>query len=102
MQFCPKCGTILVQKNKSLLCPKCGYRTKERIDLISSEKVTRAGKIDVLHERESSVWPVVSEVCPKCGHGQAYYFSAQMRSGDEAETQFYKCVKCKHTWRKYS
>ncbi len=102
MQFCPKCGTVLVQKTKNFSCPKCGYRAKEKLKIISCEKVAKAGKIEVLHEKESSVWPVVAEICPKCGHNQAYYFSAQMRSGDEAETQFYKCIKCKHTWRKYS
>ncbi|UZE94038.1 MAG: transcription factor S [Candidatus Pacearchaeota archaeon] len=102
MKFCPKCGAILVQKKKNFSCPKCGHRSKEKIKIISSEKVGKVTKIDVLHEKDSSVWPVVTETCPECGNDKAYYFSAQMRSGDEAETQFFKCVRCKKTWRKYS
>ena len=102
MQFCKKCGTVLVQKKKNFVCPKCGYRSKEKIKIISSEKVVNESKIDVLHEKDSNVLPMVSETCPKCGHNKAYYFTAQMRSGDEAETQFFKCVKCKNNWRKRS
>ena len=102
MKFCPKCGAILVQKKKNFSCPKCGYRSKEKIKIISSEKVVKNTKINVINEKDSNVWPVVTEVCPKCGNNKAYYFSAQMRSGDEGETQFFKCSKCKHTWRKYS
>ena len=102
MKFCPKCGSILVQKKKNFSCPKCGHRSKEKIKIISSEKNIHEEKLSVLHEKDSSVWPTVSEVCPKCGNDKAYYFSAQMRSGDEAETQFFRCVKCKNTWRKNS
>ncbi|MEM4152665.1 MAG: transcription factor S [Candidatus Pacearchaeota archaeon] len=102
MQFCPKCGTILVKKKTRFCCPKCNYCAKENIKIVSSEKVKKESKIDVLHEKESSVWPVVTETCPKCGNNKAYYFSAQMRAGDEAETRFYKCIKCGYSWRDYS
>ena len=102
MQFCPKCGTVLVQKKKNFSCPKCGYRSKDKIKIISSEKVLNEPKIEVLKEKDSNVLPIVTETCPKCGNDKSYYFTAQMRSGDEAETQFFKCTKCKSTWRKYS
>ena len=102
MQFCPKCGAVLMQKGKSSVCPKCGYRTKEKIKIISSEKVAKDSRINVLHEKDSNVWPTVTATCPKCGHNKAYYFSAQMRSGDEAETRFFRCVKCNNSWREYS
>lgn len=102
MQFCPKCGALLVQKKKSFSCPKCGYRSKEKIKIVSSEKVVNEAKIAVLHEKEANVWPIVTAICPKCGHNKAYYFSAQTRSGDEAETRFFRCVKCNHAWREYS
>ena len=45
--------------------------------------------------------PVVAEVCTKCGNKTAYFWTAQTRSADEAETKFFKCTKCKHTWREY-
>ena len=58
--------------------------------------------VGVVHEKETSVWPVVTTTCPKCGNDQAHYWSAQMCAGDEAETRFFRCTKCKHTWREYS
>ena len=102
MQFCPKCGTILVKKKKRFVCPKCGYVSRENLRIVSNEKLMREAKIDVVHEKDTSVWPIVSETCPKCGHNKAYYFTAQTRAGDEAETRFFKCAKCKHTWREYT
>ena len=102
MEFCPKCGTILVQKTKRFACLKCKYVSKNKIKLISSEKIENKEKIGVLKEEDSSVWPVVKETCPKCGHNEAYFHSVQMRSGDEGETSFFKCTKCKNTWRDYS
>lgn len=102
MQFCPKCGALLVQKRKCFACPKCSYRSKEKIKIVSTEKIAKESKIDILHEKDANVWPIVTEICPKCGHNKAYYFSAQTRAGDEAETRFFKCVKCKHSWREYS
>ena len=91
-----------MQKEKSSACPKCGYRSKEKIKIVSSEKSSKDSRINVLHEKDSNVWPTVTETCPKCGHNKAYYFSAQMRSGDEAETRFFRCVKCNNSWREYS
>lgn len=102
MEFCPKCGSILVKKKKYLVCPKCGYRTLEKGKVISSEKINKESLINVLHEKDSNVWPVTTAICPKCGNDKAYYFSAQMRAGDEAETRFLKCTKCGYTWREYS
>ena len=31
MQFCPKCGAILIQKTKNAGCPRCNYSSKEKI-----------------------------------------------------------------------
>jgi len=102
MDFCPKCGTILIQRTKYFACPKCNYVAKEMIKLTCSEKFGDKKKIEVLKGDESNVWPVIKATCPECGHDEAYSYSVQMRSGDEGETTFYKCTKCKHTWREYS
>lgn len=102
MEFCPRCGSILVQKTKRFACPKCSYASKDKIKLVSSEKVENKKKIGVLHEKDSSVWPIETETCPKCGHNKAYFYSSQTRAGDEAETRFFKCVKCNHSWREYN
>jgi len=102
MQFCPKCGSVLVQKKTRWCCVKCGHCSKEKVKITSSEKLKEGTRINVLHEKDSNVWPVVTETCPKCGNNKAYYWTAQMRASDEAETRFFKCVKCKHQWRDYS
>ena len=102
MKFCPKCGSILIQKKKRFACPKCNYVSKEKVKLTSSEKGGINNKIDVLHEKDSNVWPTVSATCLKCGNDEAFFWTAQMRAADEAETRFFRCTKCKHTWREYS
>ena len=43
--------------------------------------------------------PLTDADCPKCEHEKAYYWLVQTRAGDEADTKFLKCEKCKHTSR---
>ena len=100
--FCPKCGSVLVEKKKRFGCVKCGYSTKEKIKLQVTEKMKEKHEIGVLHERESSVWPVTAATCSKCKNNEAFFWSAQMRAADEAETRFFRCTKCKYTWREYA
>ncbi|MGC9309091.1 MAG: transcription factor S [Candidatus Nanoarchaeia archaeon] len=102
MEFCPKCGSILVKKRKNFGCPRCGYVSKEAIKIESKEKIGNKQEVGVVKEKDVDVMPTVQEECPKCGHNEAYFWTAQTRSGDEAETKFYRCKKCKHTWREYS
>ncbi|MCJ7650052.1 MAG: transcription factor S, partial [Candidatus Lokiarchaeota archaeon] len=47
------------------------------------------------------VHPIVSKYCPKCNHKEAEAWQEQTRSADEPSTSFFKCIKCKHTWREY-
>lgn len=88
-----------------LVCPKC--RRKEKIRAGSSFKIKEKVKHTPLEsiavvEKEVAILPVTSVDCPNCGHNKAEYWSQQTRSTDEPETRFYRCVKCKHTWREYS
>lgn len=101
MQFCPKCGAMLVQKRKNFGCPRCSYSTSEKISLKISEKVSEGKKVSVVKDDDMDILPTVDEVCPKCGHKHAHFWTSQTRSGDEPETKFYRCRKCKHTWRDY-
>ena len=100
MQFCPKCGAILVQKTKNMGCPRCGYSTKEKSDLKTSEKIEQKIEVGVI-KKDHKVLPTVLENCPKCKHEKAYFWTVQTRAGDESETKFFKCIKCEHTWREY-
>ena len=64
------------------------------------EKVEAPKRLEVV-DKKVDVLPKVKEVCPKCKHDEAFYWTVQTRASDEAETRFFKCVKCQHTWRMY-
>ena len=102
MEFCPKCGALLVQKLKNAGCPRCGYASKNKADLTTSEKITEKNKeVAVISKKDSETLPMVEAKCEKCGHKKAHFWTMQTRSVDEAETKFYKCAKCENTWRDY-
>ena len=102
MEFCPKCGCILVEKRKNFGCPRCNYSAKGKVKIQSTEHLNGKGREQVaVKKKETNVTPVTSAICPKCGHKEAYFWTAQTRAADEAETRFFKCVKCRHTWREY-
>ena len=104
IQFCPKCGAVLVpQKDKKMVSCSCGYRSKQKPSLVIKEKI-KLGKHDKIEvvDRQIETLPKTDEECPECGHGKAYYWTLQTRAGDEAETRFFECVKYKNRWRSYS
>ncbi|MBS3080761.1 transcription factor S [Candidatus Pacearchaeota archaeon] len=101
MQFCPKCGCVLIEDKKETKCPRCHYKTKGRIKILSSEKLQKAPDIGVISDKDTDVFPVTNAICPKCNNKEAYFWTSQTRAGDEAETKFFRCTKCKHTWREY-
>ena len=97
MEFCPKCGSMLTSKN----CARCDYKSKEEVKLETSQIITPKEEIAVVNEGEGEVRPTVPILCIKCNNKEAYFWTKQTRSADEAETKFYKCIKCGHTWREY-
>jgi len=101
MKFCPRCGSILVQKRKNFGCPRCSYTTKEKIKMEIKENLGEKQKIQVIKEKDVDVLPTVEAECKQCGGKEAYFWSSQTRAGDEAETKFFRCKKCSHTWREY-
>ena len=104
MNFCPKCGSIMMPRKKDgsivLVCTNCGYEMPFSGKTGFSEKTKSAKKIEVV-EKEVNFLPKTKAKCPKCGHTEAYYWLVQTRAGDEPETKFLKCVKCGHVWREY-
>ena len=96
MEFCPKCGAVLIQKRKNYGCARCDYSTKDKLKIKTSEKI----KVAVI-KKEMNTLPIVVEKCKNCGNDKAYFWTIQTRAGDEAETKFFKCTKCDHTWREY-
>lgn len=89
------------------LCDNCGYSNKAGKTVMQAteeELVSTNDQIKIVGEKEAklSSLPTTKIECPKCGNGEAMWWFLQTRSGDEPPTQFYRCVKCNHTWRSYS
>ncbi|MBW3015399.1 transcription factor S [Candidatus Woesearchaeota archaeon] len=104
MQFCPRCGALLLPKkegNKKMVACSCGYKSKDIEESKISEKVINKQKDVEVVDKEVEVMPLTEAECPKCGHNRARFWTQQTRAGDEAETKFFKCEKCKHIWREY-
>ena len=101
MEFCHKCGSIFVMKNEKAVCVGCGAKAAKKFKLKASEKINKHGGVVVINEEADATYPIVDMTCPECKHKKAYFWTTQTRSSDESETKFYKCTKCKHTWRKY-
>ena len=101
MDFCPKCGSVLVQKKRNSGCPRCNYSAKGKLKIKTNEKMGEKSEVVVISSKDTQILPIVGERCKKCNHEKAYFWTIQTRSGDEAETKFFKCVKCEFTWREY-
>lgn len=100
MEFCPKCGAVLMTKVKNSACPRCNYTKKGAIELSTKEKMEEHKEIGVV-KKDFKLEPVVVEECPKCHHDKAYFWVIQTRGSDESPTKFFKCLKCGHTKRDY-
>lgn len=104
MIFCPKCGSLLktkLERGKTVMACSCGYSTKSPSDTCIKEEVKNNNKkIDII-DSEVETLPVVEVKCDKCNNNKARFWLVQTRAGDEAETKFFRCTKCKHTWRDY-
>ncbi len=112
MDFC-ECGGLLVPEKQDdgkiiVKCPSCGkiidsssnnskaFEIKQKIKHSDLEKTVIIEDSD-----EVETMPTVTAHCAKCGHNEAVYWQLQTRSADEATTTFYRCKKCKNTWRDY-
>ncbi len=106
MQFCDKCGAMMAPFKDAdavkLKCRSCGYVIDAAGSLKVSQKVERTPRDKIVVIDDDTVpMPKTSASCPKCGHNEAYYWTVQTRRGDEGATEFYRCTKCKTTWRNY-
>lgn len=108
MKFCEKDGSLLVAKQKRkhavLVCRKCGreYKTAgEKLVISEVMHVPKKGIVVMGKEEMSSELPSTKIVCPKCEHGEAFWWMQQTRAADEPPTLFYKCKNCGYSWRSY-
>jgi DNA-directed RNA polymerase subunit M len=104
VEFCKKCGGLMIVVGKRLKCRKCGWTKKltKKTDTIKSEEVNVNEEIVILEEdEEKKMHPITRILCPKCGNTRAYWWMQQTRGADEPPTMFYKCTKCGYSWREY-
>ncbi len=105
MFFCKRCGSLMRPKTegnkKIMLCGNCGYKEEAKEVKFTEKPVVKEKEIEVI-EKEEEILPLTSAECPKCKHRKAYFWLVQTRAGDEPETKFLRCEKCRHTWRDYS
>ncbi len=105
IEFCEKCGSIMVPLKKGnttyIKCRNCGKELKKDVKglKIVEEKEHTRGVVVI--EKDTTLLPLTDRVCPSCEHKKAYWWMQQTRSADEPPTQFFRCEKCKHTWREY-
>lgn len=99
MDFCPKCGSIMLPSDDMLKCRKCGC-VKIREERFISKERRQEREMTVLEEEEVGL-STTSVRCPECGNDTAYWWFLQLRSADESEVRFFRCTKCKKTWREY-
>ena len=105
--FCPQCGTILDPPSvQNVRCSFCKFECLY-VELGVEEVVTRSAptpkptwiedddeKIDDPSNIERNA--IISEICPKCGNPEMYFYTMQLRSADEGSTVFYECPACNH------
>jgi len=101
MEFCQRCGGIILVKNNKATCVRCGHKQKNKPKIKVAEKIKHQETVAIIKEEQSNTNPIIEMKCPKCKNKKAYFWTMQTRSGDESETKFYKCTDCKHTWRVY-
>ncbi len=107
VEFCPECSSLLRKRNAggefTLDC-KCGYQKPlekdiEKIEQNIQRKSKALEKNLVIVSEDISVYPKTSKFCPKCDYKEAETWQIQIRGADEPMTHFFRCVKCKYTWR---
>jgi len=109
MSFCPKCGKILLVTHNSapsLLCPKCGYKTKFKRESFLGFKPRIIkhdhSEIAVIDEKASGLrtFPTIGVVCPECGMvGSETWAAAVGSEGAKSSFTFFKCTSCGYTRR---
>ena len=107
MKFCPKCEVRLKKSNAtSAICPKCGYSestAKKNKKETKEERKEEMSKLNIVEGDEAKeTLSTIKIDCEKCGNNEAVWWMLQTRSADEPTTQFYRCTKCRHTWRNYA
>ena len=96
--FCKKCGAILMPKKGVWACSSCGTKAVSAPAKLTEKTVERKN-VEVYEEGSDNTLPLGDAHCDKCKHKKAFFWDVQTRSADEPSTRFFRCEKCKYTWR---
>lgn len=109
MKFCKKCGGLMLpvkeEKGKvQIECRKCKSRESVKDEpFVTSSEFEQKSSIPVIDDEKAlKKVSTISVECPKCKNIGAMWWMVQTRGVDEPATRFYKCIKCKYTWREFS
>jgi DNA-directed RNA polymerase subunit M len=110
LEFCPKCGKALSPSRQGskvvMACRRCGYvKDAEEVKVVVRQvggKATVKEAAAIVEPTDAPLPSTHDVICPVCGHNEAKWWTVQTRSADEPMTQFFRCVKCGHTWREYA
>ncbi|MBP2132124.1 DNA-directed RNA polymerase subunit M [Methanomicrobium sp. W14] len=94
---------MLKSSGGKLKCPKCGYEqdVTDKSQLLKTDQRVEREIIIVDGDQNMTTLPTINVKCPECGNDKAEWWLRQLRSADESEVRFFRCTKCKHTWREY-
>ncbi len=108
--FCPECANMMRLKSvegKPYMVCNCGYKAPIDPNMFSNIKEKEKIKLKnqdssvliVKEEDKINVNDTTSKQCPKCNYTEAETWAVQTRGADEPATIYFRCMKCKHTWR---
>jgi len=102
MRFCKECGSMMQVKDRKWYCARCNVFQDSKEG--EGKIITKEEKKEKFLELEDDVQtlPTTRAECPECKHMEAEWWLLQTRKADESETRFFRCTRCKHTWREYS
>ena len=107
MKFCPTCDVRLKKDSNTLVltCHKCNYTEGGQKEKKKSDVQEVESDFLVVGENEGKEVLSTIEIDfenKKCDSREAVWWMLQTRSADEPTTQFFRCTKCKTTWRNYA
>ena len=102
MEFCPRCGKMLIPADGKIEC-SCGFtKSLTKTDIKKQYKMEGDKKPEtkvIVTDRKNVALPTTKITCYKCGGTKGYWWTVQTRSADEAPTNFIRCANCGNTWR---
>lgn len=81
-------------------CKSCGA-VKEKGGSMKSVSEKEDRDIAFVEDQDVNTLPTMEVECDECGHDRAGWWLRQLRSADESETRFFRCLECGNTWREY-